>query len=170
MVQLWGEDGLLYLPVDRFESHLGFDYSALPPEGAMPAEVSLLFTAYLEGDIELFNRLEIQIGDQRPMDLIALGAVPDDEKMLYTLDGNSGAIFLLDLGSPAGLEQVNSSFANFVEFLYNLEKLIRADQGKQGRAASAARLRQELTSMDPSAFSDPESWWSVAFAQLEGRI
>jgi SUKH-4 immunity protein of toxin-antitoxin system len=170
MVELWGEAGLLYFPIERFGPRLGFDMSRLPPEGAMPADVPILFTAYIEGDFELFNVLEIQVGDKDSRGLIVLGAVPDDRDMLYCLDGDNGAIFLLGVGEQASMEAVNSSFANFVEFLYHLDRLIQSDEGKVGRGPRAARLRSELETVDPSAFSDPESWWSVAFAQLEGRI
>ncbi|WP_067792941.1 SUKH-4 family immunity protein [Actinomadura formosensis] len=167
MVRLWGEDGLLYLPPDRVE-RMTFDLSALPPEAAIPAQVPLLFTAYVEGDFELFNVLEIQVGENEPLGLLVLGAVPD-EKMYYCLDGDSGAVMLLDLGDTTGLEVVNSTLGAFVEFLYHLERLIRADQGKATRALPAARLREELSALDPAAFTDTESWWNVAFAQLEGR-
>lgn len=168
MVRLWGEDGLLYLPPDRVE-RMTFDLSALPPEAAIPAQVPLLFTAYVEDDFELFNVLEIQVGEKEPLGLLVLGAVPD-EKMYYCLDGDTGAVMLLDLGDTTGLEVVNSTLGAFVEFLYRLERLIRADQGKATRALPAARLREELSALDPSAFTDTESWWNVAFAQLEGRI
>lgn len=164
MVVLWGEDSLLYLPADHVEA-LRCDLRGLPPEAAIPAEVPLLFTAYIEGDLELFDVLEIQVGDNPPFGLLVLGAVPDEE-MYFCLDGDSGAVMLLDLGDPTGLEQVNSTLANFVEFLYRLELFIRADRGKATRELPAAEQQRELAALDPSAFADPETWWSIAFAQL----
>ena len=168
MIGLWGEDGLHFLPPDRVEP-MGFDLGSLPPEGAIPAEVPLLFTAYIEGDFELFNVLQIEIGDRESLGLLVLGAVPDG-KMYYCLNGDDGTVMLLDVGESTGLEVVNSTLGSFVDFLYRLDLFIRADQGKGTRAAPAARLRAELTALDPAAFADPESWWNVAFAQLEGRI
>jgi hypothetical protein len=169
MIDLWGVDGLLHFPLDRLGTHLGFDPLRLPPEGAMPAEVPILFTAYLEGDIDLFDVLEIQVGDDEPMGLIVLGTVPDDEQMLYCLDGDDGRVLLVSL-DPFSMEQVNSSFALFVEFLWRLDRFLRDDQGGAGRAVVAAALRHELTALDPAAFADPESWWSIAFGQLEGSL
>ena len=167
MLGLWGENGLLYLPADRVEG-MRFDLGTLPPEAAVPGQVPLLFTAYIEGDFELFSLLEIQVGDREPLGLVVIGAVPD-EKMYYCLDGDTGAVLLLDVGDTTGLEVVNSTASRFVEFLYRLEHFIRADQGKSTRAIPAAQLRAELADLDPTAFADPESWWNVAFAQLEGR-
>ncbi len=104
MIDLWGVDGLLHFPLDRLGTHLGFDPLRLPPEGALPAEVPILFTAYLEGDIDLFDVLEIQVGDDEPMGLIVLGTVPDDEQMLYCLDGDDGRVLLVSL-DPFSMEQ-----------------------------------------------------------------
>lgn len=165
MSDLLGEDGLLYIPPEHVE-RFRFDLRMLSPEAAIPAEVPLLFTAYIDDEIKLFNVLEIQVGDNEPMGLLALGAVPD-EKMYYCLDGDTGRVLLLDLGDQVGLEPVNSSLATFVEFLYRLEQFIRADQGRATRAPRAAELRRELAALDPSAFADPESWWSIAFNQLQ---
>jgi hypothetical protein len=168
MVALWGEEGLLYLPLERVEP-MTFDLGSLSPEAAIPANVPLLFTAYVEGDFELFNVVEIQVGREEPLGLLVIGAVPD-ERMYYCLNGDNGAVMLLALGESTGLEVVNSTMRAFVHFLYRLERLIREDQGKATRPVSAVKLRAELTELDPVAFADPESWWNVAFAQMEGRI
>lgn len=168
MVALWGAEGLLHLPLERVEP-MTFDLRSLSPEAAVPAEVPLLFTAYIEGDFELFNVVEIQVGQEEPLGLIVLGAVPD-ERMYYCLNGDNGAVMLLTLGEPTDLEVINSTLHAFVDVLYRLDRFIREDQGSATRAASAARLRAELTELDPIAFADPESWWNVAFAQLEGRV
>ncbi|NKZ05962.1 SUKH-4 family immunity protein [Actinomadura latina] len=168
MVALWGEDGLLYLPADRVEP-VSFDVARLSPEAAIPAEVDPVFTAYVEGDVNLFNVLEIQIGDRDPLALIVLGGVPE-QQMYYCLDGDTGAVVLLTVEEHADLETVNTSMAAFVEFLYHLQILIREDQGRASRAAPAAQLRERLSRLDPHAFRDPESWWNAAFMQLEGRV
>ncbi|TYB46900.1 SUKH-4 family immunity protein [Actinomadura chibensis] len=168
MVELWGEDGLLYVPMDRIE-HMRFDLARLSPEAAIPAEVQPVFSAYIEGEVGLFNVLDVQIADRAPLALIALGAVPE-QPMYYCLDGDTGAVVLLTLDEPADLETINTTLSAFVEFLFHLQKLIHEDEGRATRAAPAARLRERLTLIDPHAFRDPESWWNAAFMQLEGRI
>ncbi|MCP2343641.1 SUKH-4 family immunity protein [Actinomadura rupiterrae] len=169
MLAQWGEDGLLYIPVDLLE-RIRFDPATLSPKAAIPGEVPLLLDAYIDGDIKLFGVLEVQVGADEPLGLIALGRVPDDEAMYYCLNGDSGQVLLLTADEPAGLELVNSTLAHFVEFLFRVDRLIRADQGKTTRAVPAGRLHAELAELDPAAFEDPESWWSIAFAQLEGRL
>lgn len=164
MVDLWTADGLLYIPLDRVDK-FAFDLGKLQPEAAIPAYVPYLFTAYLDGSIGLFNILEIEAGDEPSIALLVIGAVPD-EPLYYCINIQNGSVLLLDTGEPAGLEVINSSPSLFLDFLYQLELLIRADQGKEGRRTRATTVRQKLTSLDRVAFSDKDSWWSMAFEQL----
>ncbi|KWW98057.1 hypothetical protein TH66_22405 [Carbonactinospora thermoautotrophica] len=166
LADLWEEDELVHFPFDRLGPWVRFGRDLFPPGGAMPVDVPILFTVHLSGDVHLFSVLRIQVGEGEPGQVIVLGAVPGDQGLLYCLDTETGAVLLLgtDTGS---LELVNSSFALFVEFLYRLAQLIRNDPGGAERAAMARHLRTELAAADPAAFEDPESWWSVAFMQLE---
>lgn len=132
-------------------------------------EVSVVFTTFVKGEIELFDVVKMQVGNAEPVNMVIIGAVPEDDDLLFALNLASGAVLLVDLNQGA-VETVNSTARDFVEFLYRLSMFIDADQGRASRAEPAARLRQELTRLDRMAFEDPESWWSAAFAQLEGRI
>jgi hypothetical protein len=162
----WGTARLIYFPLEQFLPLITVGPEVFPPDGAMPVEVPILFTVAVEQDgIHLFSVLRLQLGDDEPTALIVVGAVPDSPEMLFCLDPATGTVNLLDLDTPA-YELVNSSFADFVEFLYRLDELIQEDPGGTGRAAAAYGLRNQLTGIDPTAFTDPESWWSTAFIQL----
>ncbi|MFD4433515.1 SUKH-4 family immunity protein, partial [Nocardia sp. NPDC058497] len=70
------------------------------------------------------------------------------------------------LGLEGTLELVNSSLAAFVEFLYRFALFIDADRGLSVRVERARELRQDLTTQDPRAFVDPDSWWNVVVGSL----
>jgi hypothetical protein len=165
LVDLWGVDALIHFPADRFESEIGFHPDLFPPAGAMPADVPILFTAYISGPIKLFDLIEFQVGDEEPLRLAVIGGAPDNPNLLFGLDLATGVVALLDPETPA-VELVSSSYALFVEFLVRLGRFISADPGGAARAAQARELRDELRVADPAAFADPESWWSIAFTQL----
>ncbi|WP_410817863.1 SUKH-4 family immunity protein [Micromonospora sp. 050-3] len=168
LIDLWGADGVLHFPVDRFDDILGpIRPETFPPNGAFPTDVPILFTVdvAVQG-LELFSKLRIEVGDAGPRTYLVLGSSPEDSQMLFCLDTLAGGVELLDLESP-NFEQVNTTFAAFVEFLYRLGQLIANDPGGRERAARAAAIRADLTMVDPSAFADPEAWWSLAFGQLE---
>jgi hypothetical protein len=165
LAQLWGAEHLVHFPVEQFAADMRFDAELLPPGAALPDDVPILFTVDVAGPIELFNLVEFQVGEDEPLRLVVLGGSPDDPNLLFALDMATGVVALLDPSGP-GLELVNSTFALFVEFLYRLARFISADPGGTARAEQANVLRDELITTDPSAFSDPESWWSMAFGQL----
>lgn len=168
LTALWGERGVIYFPDQRFDAILGpLGPETFPPHGALPVEVPILFTVDVSApDVELFSTLRIEVGDEGPRPYVVLGSSPEDPMLLFCLDATTGAVILLDLETP-NLETVNSSFAAFVEFLYRLGQLIATDPGGRERAARAARIRAELRTVDEAAFGDPESWWNMAFDQLE---
>lgn len=165
LVNLWGADRLVHFPLDRLGPELSFSRDLLPPAGAIPSDVPILFTTRLIGEIQLFDIVELHIGDQQARRLIILGAAQDDPNLFYGLDTVSGAVELLDPIAP-GMEQVNSTFVLFVEFLYRFTPLIGVDPVEE--AGSIQAIRDELGAADPTAFDSPESWWSIAFAQLAG--
>ncbi|PWR09825.1 hypothetical protein DKT68_11155 [Micromonospora acroterricola] len=168
LVALWGERGVIYFPDQRFEAILGpLGPEVFPPYGALPVEVPILFTVDVSApDVELFSTLRVEVGDEGPRAYIVLGSSPEDPMLLFCLDAATGAVLLLDLQTP-NLETVNSSLAAFVEFLYRLGQLIATDPGGRERAARAAQIRAGLREVDPAAFAEPESWWSLAFDELE---
>jgi hypothetical protein len=165
LTALWGPDGVIEVPADLLGDVLA--PGVLPAGAALPVEVPILFTADVTvPGMTPFGKLNIEIGDEGPRIYVILGSSPEDAQMLYCLDSQNGSVVLLDLGTP-NFEDVNTSFAAFVEFLYRLGQLIDTDPGGRARAERAAAIRADLMSVDPSAFSDPESWWSMAFGQLE---
>ncbi|MBG6064812.1 SUKH-4 family immunity protein [Micromonospora ureilytica] len=168
LTALWGADGMIYFPLDRFDDVLGpLPPEVFPPFGAIPVDVPILFTVDVNvPGMELFSKLKIEIGEAGPRIHIVLGSSPEDPQLLFCLDTLTGAVVLLDLETP-NFEAVNATFAAFVEFLYRLGQLIATDPGGRARAARAAAIREELMAVDSSAFADPKSWWSVAFDQLE---
>ncbi|GIF12785.1 SUKH-4 family immunity protein [Actinoplanes teichomyceticus] len=168
LTALWGADGMIRFPADRFGDVLGpLTPQVFPPGGVLPRDVPILFTVDVDvAGVQLFSRLRIEVGDAEPRIYIVLGSSPEDAQMLFCLEALTGAVVLLDLQTP-NFEPVNATFAAFVEFLYRLGQLIGDDPGGRARAERAATIRAELTGADPSAFADPESWWSMAFDQLE---
>jgi hypothetical protein len=162
LVALWGQDSIIHLPIEQLGSVVTCGPDPLPPYGAMPIEVPLLFTTLLDGDIDLFSVLNIEAGDEQVMRLVALGAVPDDHDMLFCLDGASGGVQLLQLSEP-GLELVNSSMRMFVDFLHYVTRFVREENRGEHRVAGARELQRRLAQLDPVAFADAESWWSMAF-------
>ncbi|MFB8003281.1 SUKH-4 family immunity protein [Nocardia sp. NPDC056000] len=83
--------------------------------------------------------------------------------MVFTcfLDGNE-----YDLYERVNLELVNSTVRSFVEFLHRFSVFIDADIGIEGRMDRATALRAELMEIDEAAFISPQSWWSMAMAEL----
>lgn len=166
LLDLWGAENIIHFPVSSLLDVIEFGPESLPPDGAMPMDVPILFTAAVaDDDLELFSQLQVEAGHLPPLRLIVIGAVPDDPDLLFTVDAESGAVLMVD-PKESTIEAVNSSFALFVEFLYRLGRLIENDPGGAERAAQAAAIREDLRAADPAAFEDPESWWSAAFLQL----
>ncbi|MEV6343275.1 SUKH-4 family immunity protein [Actinoplanes sp. NPDC051851] len=168
LTALWGADGLLSFPAGLFDDVLGpLGDGVLPPENLFPAHVPILFDAAVEVEgLELFSKMKIEIGDEGPRIYIVLGSSPENPSLLFCLEAETGVVILLDLATP-NFEQVNATFAAFVEFLYRLGQLIETDPGGRERAVRARQIRGTLMAVDSSAFVDPEAWWSMAFDELE---
>ena len=168
LTAFWGTDGVIWFPVEKFDDVLGpLRPEVFPSQGVLPLDVPILFTVDVRvPGMELFSKLKIEIGDAGPRIYIVLGSSPEDAQLLFCLDALTGAVELLDLETP-NFEPVNATFGAFVEFLFRIGRLIATDPGGRERADRAAALRAELTAVDPSAFADPESWWSMGFDQLQ---
>lgn len=168
LVEQFGANGLAHLPGDRFARILRFNPELLSPDGAVPIDVPIVFTAVVDGPAKLFDLIEIEFGGQGTLRLIVVGAAPHDQDLLFCLDASSGSIALVGLKRPS-VEPVNASMRAFVEFLLHMARLIDADQGAgPERTRSARALRERLAELDPTAFADPENWWAMAFDQLVG--
>ncbi|WP_155829750.1 SUKH-4 family immunity protein [Glycomyces tenuis] len=143
--------------------------NSYPDVDFIPIDMSVVFTSYLDGRFKLYDDIVLELGSQGSLKLVVIGAVPNDpDSTLFCLDTATGRILMLDVNKGT-LEPVNSSFRALTEFLYHFALFVSQDSGLAGRAQRAVTLRSKLTQIDSGAFADPESWWSVAFMQLEGR-
>jgi hypothetical protein len=170
MVSHWGQDDLVQMPVERYARVLRVDPRTLSPEAALPADVPVLFTAEVSGNVKLFSLVTMRFGNGAgTVRLIVLGAVPADPRTFYCLDANGGGVALVRL-EGAELELINSNMATFVEFLLRVDQLVAADQGTRVAHLNRVRdLRGQLAELDPVAFENPQSWWTAAFEQLLAR-
>jgi hypothetical protein len=139
--------------------------AAYPPIGFLPLDMSEVFTAYLEREVELYDHVEVRITNEKPYRLMLIGVVPADSDMWFVFNAETGQVMLLDIDAPT-IEPVNSSLHAFVDFLYHLGRFIDWDNGAPGRAPRAAELKRQLNEIDAAAFADPESWWSTVIDQL----
>jgi hypothetical protein len=165
----WESDNVIRFPREQWMREFSAPASAYPDIDFIPIEMSVVFTSYLKGRFDLYANINLNTGPQSSLKLVVIGAVPADrDATLFCFDTASGRILMLGVDKGT-LEPVNSDFKSLTEFLYHFALFLDQDTGPSGRAARAAALREELTRIDPSAFADPESWWSIAFMQLEGR-
>jgi SUKH-4 immunity protein len=162
LVEHWGRQNLIHLPIDELPDVI-CGPEALPPDGALPIEVPLLFTAVVDRpDLRLFSMLNVVAENDHGFRLVVIGAAPEEPDLLFCLDPADGSVGLLQL-STGGIEYVNGSLRLFVEFLYEISRLVGAGHRGEQRVDTARRLRTVLEQRDPAAFSDAETWWSVAF-------
>ncbi|GAA2272673.1 hypothetical protein GCM10009853_028080 [Glycomyces scopariae] len=169
-VKAWGPDNVVRFPRSRWMREFAAPARAYPDVDLLPVDMSAVYTGYLTGRHELFSRIDLERGPAVTLRLLVVGAVPaDPEATLFCLDTASGRVLMLGVRDGT-LELVNASFKALSEFLYHFAEFVNQDTGRAGRARRAAVLRSTLAKIDPAAFADPESWWSVTFTQLEYRI
>lgn len=162
---LWSEDELIPYPREAWLEG-GFSPDMLPTGDEIPLDVAVVYTAYLEGEFELFDTIQLTTEDgSLDIRLIVVGAVADNTNLLYVLDPKTGEILQFDLVAQ-DVQAVNSNFRTFVEFLYQFALFVEADEGKAGRAERAEVLRATLERIDPPAFR-PGSWWPLVISQLK---
>ncbi|MEH0938617.1 SUKH-4 family immunity protein [Micromonospora psammae] len=162
---LWSEDELIPYPREAWLEG-GFSPDLLPAGDEIPLDVAVVYTAFLEGDIELYDTIALTTEDGAlDVRLIVVGAVADNPDLLYVLDPRTGEILQYDLDQQ-DVQGVNSDFRTFVEFLYHFALFVEADEGKEGRAERAEELRTVLESIDPAAFA-PDAWWPLVISQLK---
>jgi hypothetical protein len=162
LVDHWGAQNLIHLPIDELPDVVcGPD--ALSPDGVLPIEVPLLFTTVVEHpDLRLFSTVNIVVGNEAGFRLVVIGAAPDEPDLLFCLNPADGSVGLLQM-STGGLEYANGSLRLFVDFLYQVSRLVGEGHRGEQRVDHARRLRADLEQRDPTAFSDAETWWSIAF-------
>lgn len=84
------------------------------------------------------------------------------------IDVASGAVWSKDLSGRHMTRYVNADACLFAQFLCRTQALREAltQVGDEEADDKIAKVIQELTMLDPSAFRDPETWWSVVFEQM----
>ncbi|MFI9507125.1 SUKH-4 family immunity protein [Nocardia sp. NPDC052566] len=163
-----GEKGTLPCPVDEWKDEFKAPIDAYPGIDFLPVCVSYVYCSALRGEMDLYSRIHLEPhaddgGDA--VTTILVGEVPDCDQMIFLFDTHHGSVLFLDL--EAGIpELVNSSLKCFVEFLYRFAMFAEADEGIEGRAIRADDLYRELAQLDPSAFVESDSWWSMIFHEL----
>lgn len=161
---VWSEDETIPYPKDHWLDN-GFPAASLPEGDELPFEVEVVYTAFVTGAVELYDMISLTAeGTNLDLQVLVVGAVQDNKNLLYVLDPKTGEILQFDLVEQ-DFQGVNSNLRTFVEFLYHFAVFVNADQGKPGRAARAAELRQTLQRIDPNAF-DEDAWWPLVFEQL----
>lgn len=166
----WEPKNVIRFPREQWMNEFSAPESSYPDIDFIPIEMSVVFTSFLNRRFDLYSNINLDMGSQGSLKLIVIGAVPADrDATLFCFDTASGRILMLGVDKGT-LEPVNSSFRALTEFLYRFAIFLDQDTGVSGRATRAAALRAELFQIDPNAFADPESWWSIAFMQLEGRM
>lgn len=161
----WGAENTVPYPREVWLDVLPAPASVYPSIDFLPIDLSAVYTSYVQGEVKLYDQVSLQIGSDAPIRFMLIGAVPADPDTWYVMHADSGEVVLIDTAEPT-LETVNTTFADFAEFLYHLGRFIDADTGGPGRAARAAELKRTLGRIDPGAFATGESWWSAVIAQL----
>ncbi|GAP51673.1 SUKH-4 family immunity protein [Streptomyces azureus] len=136
----------------------------------LPRKVAGLFTAETVGSPELFSVTAFDLPGGRK-EAISLGGPPGDDMMRFQLDLHEGYVVLVSYhADKPQAEIVNSSLDEFVEFLCRF-----AVRAKELRDASAEETREYtegfievLKEIDPIAFSQSDSWWSMVTDEMKG--
>ncbi len=161
---VWGEDGMTPFP-GGFWAEKGVPADSLPEGDAIPSAVAAVYTAHLDGDIELYETLRLTAEDaDLDISFVVVGALQGEANLLYVMEPETGGLLQLDL-TAHDVRGVNSTFRLFVEFLYHFARFVDADDGEAGRHERAAELRRTLEALDPGAFQT-DAWWPLVFAQL----
>lgn len=169
-LELWGEDNTVTPPLAEWKSSFAAPAGTWPEVDLLPIDMSVAFTAYLDGEYELFDQFEVRYEDEGDsQSFIIIGKQPGTATTFFALDPDTGAVHLMD-PSDMTLEQVNSTFAAFVQFLYRFAQFVEADEGEETRPARAEVLEKELQGVDPSAFGDREAYWPMIMQLLKGEL
>lgn len=161
----WDAENTVPYPRATWIEVLPAPAAAYPSVDFLPIDLSAVYTSYIQGEVKLYDQVNVQVAEGRPMRFMLIGAVPADPDTWFVFNAVTGEVMMLDIEEPS-LESVNSSFAKFVDFLYHFGRFIDADTGGSGRAVRAAELRKQLLEIDSAAFADAESWWSAVIHQL----
>ncbi|MEV0649631.1 SUKH-4 family immunity protein [Phytomonospora sp. NPDC050363] len=155
----WGRGNTVPYPRAAWMKGFSAPSSSYPAIDFIPVDVPAVFTSRVDGELGLYDRVDVQIAGDRPLRFVIVGAVPRSPETWFVLDTVSGAVSVIDVDA-ASLEAVNTGFARFLDFLYHFGLFARTDGGDH------AGLRRTLEALDPGAFADAGSWWPAVFARL----
>ncbi|WP_306363109.1 SUKH-4 family immunity protein [Nocardia sp. CC227C] len=162
-----GGGGCFAMPLAEWREEASALEDSYPTIDSLPFQVSYLYTSVMQHELDLFSRVHLHSGDEEEkIPAVLIGAVPDDQDVLFLFDLKAGTVINIDLQEPIP-EVVNSSLRQFALFLYELSLYFSVDEGESHCAERAASLRRRLREIDPQAFTDPDSWWSIALGVLE---
>lgn len=169
-LELWGEGNTVQFPLDEWRSGSAAPPASWPDVDLLPVDMSFAFTAHVSGEFDLFDQFEVRYEEEGDTQtFVILGQMPESKSSFFVLDPDTGVIHLMD-PEELTLEQVNATFAGFVEFLYRFAQFVEADEGEETRPPRAAVLERELQAVDPTAFADRESYWLVLVQVLKGEL
>ncbi|MFI6448661.1 SUKH-4 family immunity protein [Kitasatospora sp. NPDC050543] len=168
LAELFGPGGIVVLDeADSLANGVPADAAEVLAEVGLPAYLDVLFTNDIGAEPAEFSIVPVDAGDER-VAVLVLGRPTDDQGMRYALDLRNGCVILLSLGEEPAAEVVNTTLADFVEFLYRVAlRLTETEHASdEQRAAYDRRLRAHLRDRDPLAFAQPDTWWSMIFDHL----
>ncbi|MEU5876249.1 SUKH-4 family immunity protein [Spirillospora sp. NPDC047279] len=159
-LRLWGEDNTVSFPLDEWKSRQSAPAGSWPEVDLLPIDLPVAFTAYLDGEYAPFAEVVHEV-ENGPRTFVVLGRAPRPETSFFVLDPDTGVVHLFG-SSDKALEEVNSSFAAFVRFLFRFAQFVEADDGQATRPARADVLERELRAIDAGALERAENWWNKA--------
>jgi hypothetical protein len=169
-LKLWGEANTIAFPLAEWKSQFSAPTESWPEADLLPVDMSVAFTARVDGRYELFDRFDVRYEEEQDSQtFFILGKIPESETSFFALDPDTGVVHLMD-PSNLTLEEVNSSFAAFVRFLYRFAQFVEADEGERTRPARAAVLERELKALDAGAFKRRDNWWNIVVLSMKDEL
>ncbi|QXJ24149.1 SUKH-4 family immunity protein [Actinomadura graeca] len=164
----WGRDNTVTYPRQQWMEVLPAPARAYPDVGFLPVDLSDVFTAFIEGEVQLYDEVRVREPGGGPLRLLLIGVVPGDPAAWYLFDTETGRVVMLDTRERA-MKAVNAALAHFIGFLYEFARFVDADPGRRGRGKRAERLRERFMEIDPAAFTDPGAWWPSVLLRLGAK-
>ncbi|WP_326710589.1 SUKH-4 family immunity protein [Streptomyces sp. NBC_01474] len=132
----------------------------------LPRNCGALFTTEVDASPPLFTVRNFS--DDGSNRAVILGGPRDDPKMRYFLNVRDRFVGLIALRDEPRGEVVNSTLADFVEFLYHIARrdVSPAPASAAEGVQDADQLAEILIDRDPHAFREPDTWWSIALTQI----
>ncbi|MGW7579740.1 SUKH-4 family immunity protein [Kitasatospora sp. NPDC054768] len=171
LTKLFSPQGVITLPREEAVRNKlpQADIDALADVG-LPAHLDAFFSINVTGEPSAFTLVPIDTGDA-VVNVLCLGGPPAATDGRFCLDLEDGYIILLQLGEQPAAEIVNTSLAQFTEFLYRIGLRYEHIHGRTDDEADdyTRKLRDYLAARDPQAFAAEDTWWSMVFDHLLGK-